>query len=116
MLTGADDPLDVLMLLNDGDLDGRDISWVWDAGLERLAPWLCTVTCGGARAAEAALRLVYAGVDRSRITVVDDDIATALVASLRRAPDHVVAIANYSAMLDLRETVAEQGHAARYWR
>jgi len=114
MLTAGDGPLDLLFLLNDRDLDGRDVSWVWDAELERLAPALGGVTCGGSRAAEAALRLDYAGVDAGHIVVVDD-IADALATALARTAGHLVAVTNYSAMLDLRETVAEQGHAARYW-
>lgn len=108
-------PLDLLMLLNDRDLDGRDVSWIWDADLERLAPGVRSLTCGGARAAEAAMRMDYAGVDRQRIEVVDG-IAEPLARALARTRGPVVALVNYSAMLDLRETIAEQGHAARYWR
>ena len=72
------------------------------------------MTCGGSRAAEAALRLDYAGVETEQIAVVDE-IAAALAAALARSTGPVVAVANYSAMLDLREIVAEQGHAQRYW-
>ena len=57
----------------------------------------------------------YAGVDRQRIEVVDG-IAEPLARALARTRGPVVALVNYSAMLDLRETIAEQGHAARYWR
>lgn len=106
--------LDLLVLLNDRDLDGRDVSWVWDARLERLAPLVASAVCGGSRAAEAALRLDYAGVPAARIRVVEG-IAEPLAAALAGTAGDLVAITNYSAMLDLRETVAEQGHAARYW-
>ena len=90
------------------------MSWIWDADLERLAPCISTATCGGSRAAEAALRLDYAGVATERIAIVDG-ISDALAAALVRTAGPLIAIANYSAMLDLRETVAEQGHVARYW-
>lgn len=114
MLVSEPGPLDLLFVLNDRDLDGRDVSWIWDSDVERLAPHVAAVTCGGSRAAEAAMRLDYAGVDASAIEVVDG-IAAPMQRALQRAGGPVVAIANYSAMLDLRETVAEQGHAPRYW-
>ncbi len=114
MLGSEPGPLELLFVLNDRDLDGRDVSWIWDGDVERLAPLVATATCGGSRAAEAAMRLDYAGVDASVIEVVDG-IAEPLERALRRARGSVVALANYSAMLDLRETIAEQGHAARYW-
>ena len=39
----------------------------------------------------------------------------ALACALTRGTDELVVIANSTAMLDLREHVAEQGFAARYW-
>ncbi|MEZ5295065.1 MAG: MurT ligase domain-containing protein [Ilumatobacteraceae bacterium] len=114
MLVAAGRPLDLLFVLNDRDLDGRDVSWIWDADVERIAPLVMRATCGGSRAAEAAMRLDYAGVDPCAIEVVDG-IAEPLSRALARARGPIHAVTNYSAMLDLRETVAEQGHAKRYW-
>ena len=110
----AAEPIDLLFLLNDRDLDGRDVSWIWDADVERLAPLVAQATCGGARAEEAALRLDYAGVDANVIEAVGG-IAEPLHRALERSTRSVLAIANYSAMLDVRETISEQGHARRYW-
>ena len=64
--------LDVFGVLNDHTADGRDVSWVWDADWELLAPSLRHMTCSGTRAAELALRLKYAGVPAERLTVVPD--------------------------------------------
>ena len=55
--------LDLFGVLNDNTADGRDVSWVWDADWELLAPHVRRMTCSGTRAAELALRLKYAGVD-----------------------------------------------------
>ena len=55
--------LDLFGVLNDRTADGRDVSWVWDADWELLAPHVRRLTCSGTRAAELALRLKYAGVD-----------------------------------------------------
>ena len=55
--------LDLFGVLNDNTADGRDISWVWDADWELLAPSVRRMTCSGTRAAELALRMKYAGVE-----------------------------------------------------
>ena len=107
--------LDVLFLLNDSVIDGRDVSWIWDADLEDAVPTIRRATCGGTRAASLAVRLKYAGVDGGRITVAPP-VADALRSAVRHAPDDLFVVSNYSAMLDLRELLAEQGHAERFWR
>ena len=70
---------DVLPVLNDRIADGRDVSWIWDADFETLAPRVRHATCSGTRAQELALRLKYAGVPTERISVEPD-----LAAALRR--------------------------------
>jgi UDP-N-acetylmuramyl tripeptide synthase len=107
--------LDVLFLLNDRDLDGRDVSWIWDADVEDVVPVLRHATCGGSRATSLAVRLKYAGVDPSHIDVTPR-VAEALEAAMASAPGDLFVVSNYSAMLELRELVAEQGHAPRFWR
>ncbi len=71
-LAGLDDEgeLDVWMVLNDRIADGRDISWIWDADFETLAPRAGRVVCSGTRAEELALRLKYAGVGQRRLEVI----------------------------------------------
>ena len=59
-------------VLNDHIADGRDVTWVWDADFEVLAPRVRRATCSGTRAAELALRLKYAGVPTDRIAVEPD--------------------------------------------
>ena len=114
-------PFDLLMLLNDRDIDGRDVSWIWDGDVEAIAGSIRSATCGGTRGADAAMRLDYAGVDPDAIELIaertgnHDTIGEALACALTRGTDELVVIANYTAMLDLREHVAEQGFAARYW-
>ena len=71
-LTLEDGEHDVFAVLNDNIADGRDVSWVWDADFEVLAPRVRRATCSGTRAAEMALRLKYAGVPTERIAVEPD--------------------------------------------
>ena len=107
--------LDILAVLNDLIADGRDVSWVWDADFELLVPGVRTVTCSGTRAAELAVRLKYAGVDPARLKVIPD-LSTALDTSLAGAADgRVFVLPTYTALLALREELANRGHVPRYW-
>lgn len=109
----AQGELDLLAILNDRIADGRDVSWVWDADLEQLAPRVRRVTCAGTRAPEMAVRWKYAGVAPERIAVVTDGVGQALDAALDRAPDGapLYAIPTYTAMLELREELVRRGAA-----
>jgi UDP-N-acetylmuramyl tripeptide synthase len=100
-------------VLNDNIADGRDVSWVWDADFEVLAPRVRRATCSGTRAAEMALRLKYAGVPVERIAVEHD-----LAAGLDRAldgdgspPARLFALPTYTAMLALRDLLVARGAA-----
>ncbi|MGZ4267989.1 MAG: MurT ligase domain-containing protein [Solirubrobacteraceae bacterium] len=98
---------DVLAVLNDNIADGRDVSWVWDADFEVLAPSIRRATCAGTRADEMALRLKYAGVPTDRIRVVGE-LDAALDASLQGA-ERVFALPTYTAMLALRDLLVARG-------
>jgi UDP-N-acetylmuramyl tripeptide synthase len=108
-LTLEDGDHDLFAVLNDNIADGRDVSWVWDADFEVLAPRVRRATCSGTRAAEMALRLKYAGVPAERIAV-----EPGLAAGLDRALDgdgRVFALPTYTAMLALRELLVARGAA-----
>ena len=105
--------LDLWIALNDGIADGRDISWIWDADFEVLAGRVRRVTCSGTRAEEMALRLKYAGIDAE--LAVDRDLGDSLDAAVANAAgDHVYALPTYTALLELRDLLAERGLAKRW--
>ena len=113
-LTLEDGSLDLWLALNDGIADGRDVSWVWDADFEVLAGRTRHVTCSGTRAEELALRLKYAGLDDGGI-VVERDLSRSLdqaVATADGAP--LYALPTYTALLELRDVLAERGVAPRW--
>jgi lipid II isoglutaminyl synthase (glutamine-hydrolysing) len=93
---------DLLCVLNDNIADGRDVSWVWDADFEMLAPRVRHATCSGTRAAEMALRLKYAGVSAERLTV-EPSLGAALDRAVRGGSGPLYALPTYTAMLALRE-------------
>ena len=107
-------PHDILAVLNDRIADGRDVSWIWDADYETLAPRVGWVTCSGTRAAEMALRFKYAGVPAERIAVVPG-LDAALDAALARRPRDLYALPTYTAMLALRELLAKRGRVRGSW-
>jgi lipid II isoglutaminyl synthase (glutamine-hydrolysing) len=107
--------LDVFGVLNDRTADGRDVSWVWDADWEVLAPRVRRMTCSGTRAAELALRLKYAGLDPARLEVAED-LETGLDAALAAGDGPLYALPTYTALLELRELLARRGQAREYWR
>ena len=109
------DGLDLLGILNDRIADGRDVSWIWDADFELLAPVARRVTCAGTRAAELALRLKYAGVDEDKLHV-ERDLPAALDAALAGAASaQVFALPTYTALLELRAELGRRGHVESFW-
>jgi lipid II isoglutaminyl synthase (glutamine-hydrolysing) len=106
--------LDLWIALNDKIADGRDVSWVWDADFELLAGRVRRVTCSGTRAEEMALRLKYAGID------AHPDVERDLWRSLESAVAGVepggrlFALPTYTALLELRDLLADRG-LARPW-
>jgi lipid II isoglutaminyl synthase (glutamine-hydrolysing) len=106
--------LDLLLALNDGIADGRDVSWIWDADFELLAGDVRRVTCAGTRAAEMALRLKYAGWPQDSIAV-EPGIETSLKRAVEGADGHLYALPTYTALLELRKLLSDRGLAAEYW-
>jgi lipid II isoglutaminyl synthase (glutamine-hydrolysing) len=107
---------DLLAVLNDRTADGKDVSWVWDADFEIVAPVVRRATCAGTRAAELALRLKYAGVPTERLRVVPS-LTRALDQSLADVPSRrLFALPTYTALLELRDELARRGHVAQFWQ
>jgi len=105
----------ILFFLNDGIADGRDVSWIWDADYETVQSQTDFVLASGTRAEDLALRLKYAGFGDD--LPVEHDTAAALKRALAATPKgatlHVVP--TYTAMLEVRELLAKQGGAKRFW-
>jgi lipid II isoglutaminyl synthase (glutamine-hydrolysing) len=93
----------VVVVLNDGDADGRDVSWIWDVDFERLAGGVPMIPSGH-RADDMAVRLKYAEV--SSRPASPEPLAAIEVAFAECPADRtVVVLATYTAMLDVRAAV-----------
>ena len=114
-LTLEDGSLDLWLALNDRIADGRDVSWIWDADFEVLAGRVRRATCSGTRAEEMALRLKYAGLDPEAIAV-DRNLGRSLDAAVvdRDGGAPLFALPTYTALLELRDILAERGVAGRW--
>jgi lipid II isoglutaminyl synthase (glutamine-hydrolysing) len=106
----------VVIALNDGIADGRDVSWIWDVDFEPLVPELRHLVATGDRAAELALRFKYGGLDADAIEL-QPSLSAALDRGLELTPKggQLVLLPTYTAMLALRKIVADRGYVRPYW-
>ena len=112
--TNGTEPRYLLAMLNDGIQDGQDVSWIYDADLERLASHVGALVCSGDRADDMALRFSIGGM--APVTVIAETEA-ALDAALERTPatGTLDVIATYTAMIDVRGAVARRAGVGSYW-
>ena len=105
----------LLVLLNDGIADGTDVSWIWDADWESQAPHCASLTVGGRRAADIALRIEYAGFPQPA-SPQQPEIGAALRQALDSVPvgEELVILPTYTAMLDVRRQLGRLG-ASSLW-
>ncbi len=112
------EPKDTLFLaLNDNFADGTDVSWIWDAEIERLqtAGYSGHLICSGTRAQDMALRLKYAGFDPKNIKL-EEDLAQALKLAQDQTHSKLFILPTYTAMLELQKILVKTGVKKHYWR
>ena len=103
------------MALNDRIADGRDISWIWDADFETLAPRAARVVCSGRapRSLRCASNTRASASGDSRSSRRSSAASTAR--SRRTASGPLYALPTYTALLELRDLLAARGHAPPFW-
>ncbi|MBM4416590.1 MAG: DUF1727 domain-containing protein, partial [Chloroflexi bacterium] len=113
-LAATAEPVTLLLLLNDDIQDGRDVSWIYDADVERLRGRVGALVIGGTRADDMALRCALAGLEP---TAVVGATVGALDEALARTPEggRLDIVATYTAMLSVRAELAHRAHARAYW-
>ena len=91
-----DTPKDLIILINDNDQDGIDVSWLWDVNFDRLAdPSIRSITVSGIRCQDMRLRLKYVDIP----SALEPDIETAIrkrISDGRRGNLYV--LVNYTAL------------------
>jgi len=116
-LAEAGEPRHLLVAVSNTRVDGEDFGWLWDVDFEGVVPRLVDVTVSGLRGDELATRLKYAGLDESRMTVVDE-LDAALNRALDETPngERLVVLAGYTPTIQLRELMQRRGWVGRYWQ
>ncbi len=107
---------DLAIFINDNLADGTDVSWLWDAEVERLSSRVRSIVVGGTRGGDMAIRLKYAGVPADRIAW-SDSIAKGLDDALANVPSGctLFVLPTYTAMLELRTLLGKRNQAPKYW-
>lgn len=99
----------LLVALNDNYADGQDISWIWDGQFEQLHHLpLTAIAVSGSRSNDMALRLQVAGFQKE--TLQNISIDSVLTYIQQSNCSRVYILATYTAMLDIRKTLAAKGY------
>ena len=109
-------PFILVSCLNDRSADGTDISWIWDADFEVLAPIADLITriyVSGDRAEDLWLRFKYAGLPDNRIQVIHGPEKLVDVLESESLP--VFIMPTYTAMLELRAAIIRRCGGSEFW-
>lgn len=91
---------DIVIILNDNDQDGKDISWIWDANFDLIMhDDVKNIICSGLRAYDMALRLKYTDYQGNIIVKEEMDDA---IKCLKQLENHAYVIATYTALQPIR--------------
>lgn len=99
----------LVCLLNANYADGIDISWIWDGTYENLTQReIPQVLTGGDRRQDMTFRLQVAGIPDEKITELDS--LNQVIQKIAELPtENVYILATYTAVLQLRQKLTEQG-------
>jgi UDP-N-acetylmuramyl tripeptide synthase len=101
-LVGGDPKGRLMIALNDGYADGRDVSWIWDAMFEVIPPDK-PVVVSGVRAEDMAVRLKYAGVPEEHIRICPSlEAAMETALGETQVDETLYVLPTYTALLALR--------------
>jgi UDP-N-acetylmuramyl tripeptide synthase len=96
----------VVIVLNDREQDGTDVSWIYDTHFEKiLKPETKAVFCTGLRAWDMALRLYYEGWQGPLECA--DNLESAL-AKAKEGADTIYVIATYTALAPSRAVIVKE--------
>lgn len=95
---------DVILAINDGTGDGKDITWLWDVGFPRLKDDnLKTLAVTGIRRYDTALRFKYEDIE----TLIYDEMKDAILKALSTDSEVIYIMVNYTAMYSTEDILRE---------
>lgn len=107
----------ILFILNDNPADGRDVSWIWDAWMDKISQIenLKTVHCSGRRAEDIATRLKYDNLPVNLINV-DDNMEASIEKAVNQSDVEIVYILpTYTAVFQTRDILLKLQEMDKKW-
>ena len=104
----------LLLILNDKIADGRDVSWIWDAEVEKIAKIRPKkIYVSGTRAEDMALRLKYAfGFEefKDQKFVIEKNLKkiVELAKSDLKKDENIFVLPTYTAMNEFRKVLGKK--------
>lgn len=96
---------DIILAINDGAGDGRDVSWLWDVNFDYLKnEALNTLAITGIRRYDTALRFKYADINADLVT---ENMKEAILKALETDSEIVYVMVNYTALYGTEEILKE---------
>ena len=115
-LSGLSSEYDLLCCLNDKPQDGTDVSWIWDVPFEALSEkenHVHDVFVAGTRKEDLYLWLKHAGFPSERMHTVDKPLR--FIRQLAQYTRPVVIVPTYTAMMELRRSLARKTGSKAFW-
>lgn len=111
LLARDEAPFALVSLLNDRPADGTDVSWIWDGDFEQLVSITShrPVFLSGIRVADLSTRFEVAGLPKTA-QYLDQELSHIAEWIAQVPTKKVYILATYTAVLDLRRVLAEQGY------
>ena len=86
---------DIIILINDNDQDGTDISWLWDVDFDRFKDKnTASVTVSGIRCQDMRLRLKYVDI----ASALEPDVEKAIRNKIADGIGNLYVLVNYTAL------------------
>ena len=101
---------DIIIAINDGIGDGKDVSWLWDVDFEDLISQNTTsYSVSGTRYGDMGLRFKYAGLSESEISL-SPDIKARLSELIKSGKgESIYVLVNYTALFSTQAVLKELG-------
>jgi len=97
----------VVIVINDNDQDGCDVSWLWDVDFERLCG-VSEIVVSGLRANDMLVRMKYAGKEGVHL---EPKVKDAISLALNTESEIVYALVNYTALFSTQELLRKMEQA-----
>ena len=93
---------DLLIVINDNDQDGVDISWLWDVDFDRFKDAnINSITVSGIRCQDMRLRLKYVDIP----SMLEPNVEKAICERLEHGVGNLYVLVNYTALFSTRNVL-----------